>query len=239
VVFGGPTNVDADISATAQLKLHTPGTSYPTKWVTIHTAGAGDTTGFDANAAAKAAGATPFKRPENMAWLPASNFQTFFFDPTGDTDSVAGENPFLQARGAYGAIFRVDLGNNLQDGQISLFFLGDHDHNSFDNLTFANEHQLLAAEDRGDTLHTQLNTLDSVWAFEVKASNKAPIRFIALGRDATSITHGEDNEPTGVFVSNGSTDPKHMLGTSEHLAHARGFFTQQHGDNIVYEISHK
>jgi hypothetical protein len=73
------------------------------------------------------------------------------------------------------------------DGTISLFFLGDHVHNSFDKLAFANEHQLLAAEDRGDMLHTQLNTLDSVWAFEVKAKNKAPIRFIALGRDATSI----------------------------------------------------
>jgi hypothetical protein len=71
------------------------------------------------------------------------------------------------------------------DGTISLFFLGDHVHNSFDNLALANEHQLFAAEDR--VLHTQLNTLDSVWAFEVKAKNKAPIRFIALGRDATSI----------------------------------------------------
>jgi hypothetical protein len=239
IVFGGPANVDADISSTAQLKLHTPGSSYPTKWVTVHTSNAGDTAPFNANAAAKAARATPFKRPENMAWLPGSNFQTFFFDPTGDTDKVAGENAFLQARGSYGAIFRVDLGKDLQDGQISLFFLGDYDHNSFDNLAFANEHQLLAAEDRGDTLHTQLNTLDSVWAFEVKANNKVPLRFIALGRDATSVAHGEDNEPTGVFVSNGNTDPKHLLGTPEHLSQARGFFTQQHGDNIVYEISHK
>jgi hypothetical protein len=93
--------------------------------------------------------------------------------------------------------FCVDLSDVASDdGTILLFLLGDHTHNSFDNLAFANEHQLLAAEDRGDMLHTQLNTLDSVWAFEVKAKNKPPIRFIALGRDATSITHGEDNEPT-------------------------------------------
>jgi hypothetical protein len=52
-------------------------------------------------------------------------------------------------------------------------------------------------------LHTQLNTLDSIWAFEVKAKNKAPIRFIALGRDAASVSEGVDNEPTGIFVSNG------------------------------------
>jgi hypothetical protein len=250
VVFGGTTSsaVDADISAPAQLKLHTPGTSYPAKWVTIHTANAGDTASFNANAAAKAAGATPFKRPENMAWLPGSDFRTFFFDPTGDTDAIAGDNPFLQARGAYGAIFRVDLRDDDDrhgddddrhgdhDGRISLFFLGDHDHNSFDNLAFANEHQLLAAEDRGDTLHTQLNTLDSIWAFDVRSKGKKPLRFVALGRDATSIANGEDNEPTGVFVSNGSTSPRHLLGTAENLEHARGFFTRQHGDNNVYEF---
>ena len=246
VVFGGttPAAVDADISAPAQLKLHTPGTSFPIKWVTIHTANAGDTAAFDANAAAKAAGATPFKRPENMAWLPGSNFRTFFFDPTGDTDSVAGENPFLQARGAYGAIFRVDLRDeddeddhraDARGARISLFFLGDHEHNSFDNLAFASEQQLLAAEDRGDTLHAQLNTLDSIWAFNVTGDGKKPpIRFVALGRDATSLAHGEDNEPTGVFVSNGSTT--HLLGTAENLEHARGFFTMQHGDNTVYEF---
>jgi hypothetical protein len=102
VVFGGSSAVDSDISAPVQLKLHTLGTSYPIKWVTIQTAHAGDTAGFDANAAAKVPGATPFKRPENMAWLPSSQFSTFLFDPTGDTDSVAGDNPFLQARGAYG-----------------------------------------------------------------------------------------------------------------------------------------
>jgi len=54
VVFGGAAAVDADISAPAQLKLHTLGTSYPIRWVTIHTANAGDTASFNANAAAKA-----------------------------------------------------------------------------------------------------------------------------------------------------------------------------------------
>ena len=249
VVFGGPAKVDADISAPAQLKLHTLGNSFPIKWVTIHTAHKGDAAPFDANAAAKTAGATPFKRPENMAWLPGSEFKTFYFCPTGDTNSVAGDNPFLQARGSYGAIFRVDLSDQLDgdhdhddhgkksgDGQISLFFLGDHNHNSFDNLAFANKHQLMATEDRGDLLHTELNTLDSVWAFDVRKPGKDPIRFVALGRDATSIMHGEDNEPTGLFVSNGSASKSSMLGTEKSLDGARGFFTQQHGDNVLYEF---
>jgi secreted PhoX family phosphatase len=240
VVFGGTSAAarDADISSDAQLKLHTPGTHFPIKWVTIHTSNPGDTAGFDANAAAKAAGATPFKRPENLAWLPGSDFRTFFFDPTGDTDQIAGDNPFLQARGSYGSIFRVDLGSegHNDDGRISLFVLGDQVHNSFDNITFINDRQLLAAEDRGDTLHTQLNTLDSVWAFNV--NNGKPIRFIALGRDVTSIVHGEDNEPTGVYVSNGSSRTAGLQGTKESLAGAvRGFFTQQHGDNNTFEFS--
>ena len=64
---------------------------------------------FDANAPAKAAGATPFKRPENAQFQPGSHFQTFFFDITGDTDNVAGNDPVLAARGAWGGIFRVDL----------------------------------------------------------------------------------------------------------------------------------
>ena len=43
-----------------------------------------------------------------------------------------------------------------------------------------------------------------------------PIRFIALGRDASHPGTGlEDNEPTGVFVSNGSTTGQRMLGTED------------------------
>jgi hypothetical protein len=37
-------------------------------------------------------------------------------------------------------------------------------------------------------------------------------------------------------VSDGSTDPRHLLGSVESILHARGFITQQHGDNNVYEI---
>jgi hypothetical protein len=162
--------------------------------------------------------------------------------------------PELAARGSWGSIFRVDLrrdddddddhGNGhgsdkhqSDDGRISLFFLGDREHNSFDNLAFANHNQLLAAEDRGDTLHDQLQTLDSVWAFDARNPRRTPIRFIALGRDATSAVAGaEDNEPTGVFVSNGSTSKEQLLGTEQSLDDARGFFTQQHGDNNVFEL---
>jgi hypothetical protein len=238
-----------DILSTAQLKLHTPGTSYPIKWVTIATPPKDNTVSVgSATALAKAAGATPFKRPENMAWLPNSKFRTFFFTPTGDTDAPTSQIAELAARGSWGSIFRVDLRNDgdhdrddhfkKNDGTISLFFLGDQVHNSFDNINFANEHQLLVAEDRGDTLHDQLNTLDSVWAFDVRGNNPKALRFIALGRDASaSATGQEDNEPTGVHVSNGSPKKSELLGTDDALEEkARGFFTQQHGDNVVYEF---
>jgi len=180
--------------------------------------------------------------------MPESRTATFTA-PTGDTDAPTSQVPQLAARGSWGSIFRVDLGDGDNDkdrddrskkdsGEISLFFLGDQVHNSFDNINFANEHQVLAAEDRGDTLHDQLNTLDSVWAFDVRSTNSKPLRFIALGRDVSASPNGaEDNEPTGVFVSNGSTKASELLGTEEGIEeNARGFFTQQHGDNNVFEF---
>src|SRR6266487_2753316 len=93
-----------DTFALAQLALHTPGTSYPVDWVTVHDTDIDGFASFGANAAAKKAGATPFKRPENAQFLPGSGFFTFFFDPTGDTDARAGNVPELAARGAWGSI---------------------------------------------------------------------------------------------------------------------------------------
>lgn len=239
-----------DIFNDAQLKLHTPGTTYRIRWVTVHDTAVDGFDPFDSNVAAKAALATPFKRPENLQFLPGSRYRTFFFCPTGDTSSLSGSVPDLAARGAWGSIFRVDMDHDRDSGWISLFFLGDAEHNSFDNLTFANRHTLLATEDRGDTLHKQLNALDSIWAFPLDGSE--PLRLVALGRDQQSendvalsdaATPGYqnegDNEPTGLHVSNGSTSKDEQPGTFENLKDARGFFTQQHGANRTYEIIRK
>lgn len=223
-----------DTFSNDQLALHTPGTSYSVDWVTVHDTAVDGTAAFNANAAAKAAGATPFKRPENAQFLPGSNFQTFFFDPTGDTDSRAG-TPALAARGSWGSIFRVDLDSGRETGKISIFVLGDAVHSSFDNLSFADDHTLMAAEDRGDTLHTELNTLDSVWAYAMDGSAPAR-RFVALGRDSVSIAKGEDNEPTGLHVSSGGTSVSDLPGTLKDLENARGFLTRQHGENVLWEI---
>jgi hypothetical protein len=235
-----------DVFSDNQLKLHTPGTSWPVKWVTVHDTAVDGTASFDANAAAKKAGATPFKRPENAQFLPGSGFNTFFFDPTGDTDATAGNVPALAARGSWGSIFRVDINNedpgenndnaSAAPGKISIFVLGDQFHASFDNLTFVDEHNLLAAEDRGDTLHAQLNMLDSVWAYDVRKPNSQGVRFIALGRDSQSETAGEDNEPTGLLASDGDPTVGGIIGKPTDPEDRRLFFTEQHGDNQVWEI---
>jgi hypothetical protein len=131
----------------------------------------------------------------------------------------------------------VDLNQDRNTGKLSIFVLGDSAHASFDNLTFADDHTLLATEDRGDTLHVQLNTLDSVWAFATDGSS-TPRRFVALGRDHTSVSAGEDNEPTGLHVSTGSTSAANLPGTWNNLVSPRAFLTRQHGDNQVWEIVH-
>jgi hypothetical protein len=129
----------------------------------------------------------------------------------------------------------VDLAQDRNTGTISIFVLGDAVHASFDNLTFSDDHTLLAAEDRGDTLHEQLNTLDSVWAFATDRSS-GPRRFIALGRDHASVLGGEDNEPTGLHVSVGGTSLADLPGTWNNLNQPRAFLTRQHGDNQLWEI---
>ena len=228
-----------DVFSQNQLKLHTLGTSWPIRWVTIHDTAKDGMADFDASAAAKKAGATPFKRPENLAFLPESGFNTFFFTATGDTDATAGNVKALADRGAWGAIFRVDLNEESNHrGRISIFAIGDQFHASFDNITFVDKNVLLTAEDRGDTLHDQLNVLDSVWAYDLRKPNTDPVRFIALGRDiVASVPGGEDNEPTGVLVSDGDPSVAGLLGHVSLVPDdSRLFFTEQHGENTVYEV---
>lgn len=227
-----------DVFSSSQLKLHTPGTSWPVRWVTIHDTAIDGTADFNANTAAKNAGATPFKRPENAQFLPGSDFKTFFFDPTGDTDALAGNVPALATRGSWGSIFRVDLDDDLNTGKVSIVVLGDQFHAGFDNLTFADDNVLLAGEDRGDTLHDQLNILDSVWAFDVTKKNAQDARLIALGRDPLAAPTGEeDNEPTGLHFSDGDASASGLLGTQPlNPGSSRLFVTQQHGENVVWEV---
>jgi hypothetical protein len=239
-------------TSTENAELRQLHTSWDADWVQVHTSGAyidADscaTASFDANAEAKTAGATPFKRPENGQFLPGSYFNTFFFDETGDTDKRAGQDPTvgadLAARGAWGSIFRVDFPWGNPAGTIRIVVRGSESQSSFDNLAFAPGEALLAAEDRGDTLHEQLNTFDSVWAYDVIDRDRKPRRFLALGQDALAAPTGqEDNEPTGLHISDGATSVFDVLGTHwptfEKHKRFRAFVTQQHGENHLWEIA--
>ena len=121
-----------------------------------------------------------------------------------------GIQPVLAARGAWGGIFRVDLDASRENGNISLVVLGDADHAAFDNITFVDDRDtILVTEDRGDTLHDQLNKLDSIWAYKLNQQHperSIAARFVALGEDRMApIATEEDNEPTGLHMSEGDS----------------------------------
>ena len=228
-----------DTFSAAQLALHTPGSTHAAMWVEVHDTTKDGSAAFNANALAKSAGATPFKRPENLQFQPSSGFGTFYFSATGDTDADAGHQAPLAARGTWGALFRVEFNRKSPVGSIAIAVLGDADHAAFDNIAFADRCTLLAGEDRGDMLHGQLNTMDSVWAFRVcnppgRHDHWTARRLIALGRDSQAT--GEDNEPTGLHVSDGKVSIGGTLGRVLTPQTTRWFVTQQHGENRVFEI---
>jgi hypothetical protein len=225
------------------LKLHS-GASLSAKWITIHNTATDGAESFDANAAAKKAGATPLKRPENGKFVPQTDFKSFVFNETGDTDKEAGLYPGAAARGAWGAYLRLDMPKaGAQTGTVKTIVLGDETHNSYDNVTFLDKKTFLTTEDRGDTLHDQEGVLDSIWSYDLTKSYSSiqanAKRLVALGRDPEASGPGqEDNEPTGVFVSDGGSTTGDLLGAEDpgDQEGVRVFFTEQHGANSTYEV---
>ena len=237
--------------------LHS-GDSLDARWITLHNTATDGTAAFDANALAKAKGATPLKRPENGSFVPGTDFRSFVFVETGDTNKDAGNYAGAAERGAWGAILRVDMpfaGSN--NGALRTIALGDQTHNSFDNTTFLDAETLLVGEDRGDGLHQQLNALDSLWSYDITESlsdiNGSAKRLVAEGRDPEATKDAAnheatppvtdqndgDNEVTGNFVSDGATSVAGLLGAADPGSQkgVRIFFTQQHGQNVTYEIN--
>ncbi len=235
--------------------LHTYGSSFSTRWVTVHS-GAQEL--FDATAAAKTHGATPLKRPENGVFRPGTDFREFYFTETGDTTA----NSTLP--GAYGGVFRLSQKSPTADtGEISIAAVGDKEHTGLDNIAFATADAMLVVEDAGDSLHTQRNALDSGYLYDLgksddhgrrddhrKSHGHAPsaTRWLAEGRDASATFdslggpsyNDGDNEITGIHVSDGDPSTAGILGakTPKPLSDSwRTFWTQQHGDNVTWEIS--
>jgi hypothetical protein len=259
IVFGGTTQaqIDADIVSQDQHDLTTYGNRFATEWVTIHDTATDGSTPFDANAAAKAHGGTPFKRPENGLFRPGIGFREFYFTATGDTNALSSANPF----GGWGAVFKVRQSSPAAaSGTLAPFYVGDQEHAAFDNMAWFGRDRVAVVEDAGDTLHGQRNGLDSGYLLDARISGpQTPLRFLAEGRDpSATIDSGllslsnsgfqneGDNEITGIHVSNGDPTVAGLLGRAvpdpfaisveDDVARWRVFWTQQHGDNVTYEL---
>jgi hypothetical protein len=220
--------------------------------VTVHDTSVQGNAPFNANTAAKAAGATPFKRPENGQFRPGSKFTEFFFDETGDTNATSPEN---DTAGGWGSIFKLTQPSvDAATGTITIFYKANESTAGFDNVTFISRDMVTFVQDAGDTLHTQSGMLDSGYVFDVNAdySNPAnqPLRWLAEGRDpsatldASSGGFGKnegDNEITGVHVSDGDPSVDGILGGKVPQLfdnkNWRWFYTQQHGDNDTWEVT--
>jgi hypothetical protein len=249
---GNPITFDsqAAVNSPDQLALHTYGNSFKTRWVTVHSTATDGHAPFNANDAAKAARATPFKRPENGQFRPDSGFTGFFFDETGDTDATSPENANA---GGWGSVMKLTQSSPSADtGKLTMFYKSDKAHSGFDNVAFLSKDVISFVEDAGDTLHSQRNALDSAYAFNVKLNYadpaNQPIRWLAEGRDPSAALDSAnngfgknegDNEITGLHVSDGDPTVHGLLGTNPPNLRDprwRWFYTQQHGDNPTYEV---
>ena len=241
---------EAALNNPDQTALHTYGKKFKTRWVTIHDTAVDGHASFDANELAKEAGATPFKRPENGQFKPGSHFTKFFFDETGDTDATSPENA---TAGGWGSIMELKQSDSsAHTGTLRMFYKSDEAHAALDNAAFLSRNQVAFVQDAGDTLHTQANALDSgyVWNVRRDYANSAnqPLRWLAEGRDASATIDSAndgfgkndgDNEITGLHVSDGDPGVRGVLGAQAPKLGAsswRWFYTQQHGDNLTYEV---
>jgi hypothetical protein len=236
---------EADITSPDTLDLHTPGAEFKTRWVTIHDTDTDGTTPFDANALAKAAKATPFKRPENGVFEPGNHFKRFVFTETGDTNSLTEAGSAYGGFGSLQELFQAKPSANT--GRLRVVWQGDVAHTGIDNIAFVSRHQVAVVEDAGDGLHTQRNALDSGYLLDVTEDQPAPVRFLAEGRDPSATFDAEhstgndgDNEITGIHVSDGDPSVAGLLGADVPTLFSGGwrmFWTQQHGDNPTYEVA--
>lgn len=229
--------LEADVKSQDLKDLHSYGTTFATKWITIRDTAVDGIADYDANALAKAKGGTPFKRPENGAFRPGVGFKEFYFTVTGDTNADKGSGAEY---GQYGGVFRLAQSAPGSDtGTLSLAFLGDKEHTGVDNINFLMKDLVLVTEDSGDTLHTQRGKTDGMFAFDVRKAQPTAVRWYAQGRDPVATLRNADNEVTGIYVSNGDPSVGGLLGTKAPKPFQDGwrvFFTNQHGMNVTQEI---
>lgn len=250
-----PADPDSDILSPDTKDLHSYGQTFDTRWVIIHDTDVDGFTPFDANATAKIKKATPFRRPENGAFRPGTGFREFYFTESGDKNKNTEAGADF---GGFGGIFKILQKHPSSDfGRLAIFYKSDVAHTGFDNIAFWSQDKLVVVEDAGDVLHTQRNALDSAYLFNMNTDYakqiNQPIRILAQGRDpsatidsalndagpANGFQNDGDNEITGIHISDGDPTAHGILGAKNPRPFRDGwrvFYTQQHGDNVTYEI---
>jgi hypothetical protein len=147
-----------------QLALHVYGSSFRTRWITIHDTAVDGTAMFSANALAKATDGTPFKRPENGVFRPGTDFREFYFDETGDTNATSPKNDCC---GGWTSVFKLTQSDpSASTGRLSLLYKGDQAHAGFDNVAFLTKDAISFVVDAGDALHTRRNALESAYILD-------------------------------------------------------------------------
>jgi hypothetical protein len=261
IIFHGAAEAEQAIYGDDIRDLHTYGKKFKTTWVTIHDTAVDGTSAYDANALAKAKNGTPLKRPENGVFRPGTNFGEFYFSETGDTSATSPANDSSRsatqlpnpdnAFGGLGGLFRLSQKSpSSNTGVLTLAVKGDLSHTGFDNVSFWDRDHIAVVEDAGDTLHTQRNALDSGFLYDVSDPQPQAVRFLAEGRDPSAtidsglsgtpnFNNEGDNEITGIHVSDGDASKAGLLGArvpTPFHGDWRVFWTQQHGNNVLWEI---
>ena len=241
--------------SSANKEIYSFGNTLKTKWVLVHDTAKDGTTAFKANDLAKAAMATPMKRPENGVFRPGTDFNEFYFTATGDTNA---ETEAKEEFGGFGGVFKLlQTSPSAAEGTMSLVYRGNVGHTGFDNIQFASADDLLVVEDAGDKLHAQRKAFDSGYIINLKtdySKGEDLKRFLAIGRDPsatidsglsavkdTGFQNSGDNEITGIHVSDGDATAAGLLGAkTPDLAKKewRMFYHQQHGDNTLFEVKY-
>ena len=190
--------------------------------------------------------------------MPGSGFKSFVFVETGDTNKDGGNYPGAAERGAWGALLRIDMPSRAPTTR-TITTIAPATRTTTPSTTRGSSTRTRCSSPRiaATRCITQLNVLDSLWSFDLTDSlddiNAAAKRLVAQGRDPEATKDAAnheatppvtdqndgDNEVTGNFISDGSTSIDGLLGTSDpgSLKGVRIFFTQQHGENITYEIN--
>ena len=253
--------VDADITSAFMRDLHTYGNSFDTTWVTVHDTAVDGTATFNANSLAKAKGGTPFKRPENGQFRPADGFTEFFFTETGDTNLLSGANGPSGA--SYGGLRRrpaADPAGPVGEHRQAAAVLPRRRRRTRASTTSRSSTGTTWPRSRTPARRCTPSAARSTRATRSRSaaarahptSSGSSRAAATRRRRSTPRSRGfgkneDDNEITGIHLSDGDPSVGGLIGTDNPRFLTRGdgdhgsddwrlFWTQQHGDNITWEV---